>query len=58
MLLTDSAHFQKTCLSAASLAQPRKMRSTAASCLVLLLAILFGCSSLWAQNGEFPLRSV
>jgi serine beta-lactamase-like protein LACTB, mitochondrial len=53
MLSTDSSYFRQIQLSATSLAR-LKMRRSAASCWMLVLALLFGCGTLRAQNGEFP----
>ena len=52
MLSTDSAYFLQIHLGATCLAR-LKMRRSVASCLMLLLALLFGCGTLRAQNGEF-----
>ncbi len=54
MSSTDSAYFLQIRLGATSLAGPLKMRRTAVFCWTLLLAILFGCGSLRAQNGKIP----
>jgi serine beta-lactamase-like protein LACTB, mitochondrial len=53
MLSTGSANFLQIQLGATSLARP-KTRRTATSCLMLILAILFGSDTLRAQNAEFP----